>query len=303
MKQKLIFWVAKYAPSLLPLFKNSTEQSIAKTGIKKAVEKALTPKVILSLKEQSALVFNKEATKYFKSSDTTIADAVTKYSSNFKPNEAAIFYGKMKLENPTIIKAYNKLVEPFLKLHVLGVINKNELEARKKEIDLLFVKKFKAEITNNLKVDKGIDIGSLILRDEAKGIASVKFHNLNEILTVVNPATKREIINKLITQINEYVVTDARNAATNALQSSPTLHTPVNMMNIVSRLNNIATPVSASRFAYAKDIFSRMYSNGLITEQEMQHQLYLQPANVRKGYTQALEQYNKRNIQAPRLSR
>ncbi len=300
MKQKLIFWVAKYAPKLLPFLNISTEQSVAKTGIKKAVEKALTPEVILSLKEQSTLVFNREVAKYFKSSDSTIADAITISNLNYKPNEAVIFYGKMKLQNPTIMQAYDKLVEPSLKLHVLGVLNKKQLEARKKEIDVMFVKKFQAVITNNLKVDIGIDIGNLILRDDVKGIASIKFHYLNDILIAVNPATKKEIINKIIIQINGYVVTDARNAATNALQSLPTLPTPVSMMNIVSRLNNIASPVSPSRFAYAKDIFSKMYTNKLMTEQDVQYQLHLHPANVRKGYTQAIEQYNNRSMNGQR---
>ncbi len=75
------------------------------------------------------------------------------------------------------------------------------------------------------------------------------------------------------------------------------------MTNIVSRLNNIASPISAPRFAYEKDIFSKMRANRLMSEQDVQHQIYLQLANVRKGYTLALEQYNKRNIQAPNLGR
>ena len=108
---------------------------------------------------------------------------------------------------------------------------------------------------------------------------------------------KKAIVNEVVRQINEYVVTDSRNVAITALRGQ---FTPVNMTNIVSRLNSNTSP---SRFAYALDIYSGLYANRLISQQDLNRQLLKYSSHIRKGYTQAIEQYNNRsvNVQRPNM--
>ncbi len=290
MKPKFLLWLIENSP--FAFIKKKTKNAVVKTAVEKATAGLALAKSI----KESTKAFEQIATHYFKSSDDTISTAILAVANDYlHPNSAAGLYAQMKLNDYTIMQAYGQLIKPITKLKEKGAITNADYERFKQKIDEMFVLKFKAEMTKTLKADFGDAVSNMITRDSTIGTAAVNYERLNAIVRNKPPRMKSAIVNEVLKQINEYVVTDSKKVAMTALRGQLT---PVRMTNIVSRLNSNITP---SRFAYALDIYSGLYSNRLISQQGMNRQLLEYSSHITKGYNQALKEYNNLgvNIQRP----
>ncbi len=296
MKPKLLLWLIERLP--FAFFKKKTENAVVKTAAEKTVAGLALAKSI----KESSKAFEQTATRYFKSSDSTISTAVLNASNGqLHPNSAAVLYAQMKVNNQPIIQAYGQLIKPITKLKEKGAITNADYEGFKQKIDEMFVLKFKAEMTKSLKADFRDAVSNMITRNSTTGATAVNYAHLKAIVRNKPPEMKSAIVNEVVKQINKYVETDAKAVAMNALRGQPT---PVNMTNVSNRLNSLnRRSTSASPFAYSIDIYRGLNANGLISQQELTNHLYAFQNPIFKGYEEAIKLHNSRGISMQRPNR